>query len=445
MKMTEITHFHGSTRRRMSNVVLVGAQWGDEGKGKVVDILAAQADMVVRFQGGNNAGHTLVVDGKKVILHLIPSGILHKGKMCVIGNGVVIDLDVLKKEIDQLQAGGTDIGPHNLRISENAHLILPYHKQLDLYSEKFKGDNKIGTTGRGIGPTYVDKVAREGVRAGDLLSPKWLEAKIEDILKIKNIIIEKVYNEKPISKEEVLAGLEKHRSWLLPYLSNTSIEIHEAQRSGKNILFEGAQGTSLDVDHGTYPFVTSSNTVAGSACIGAGIGPTDIDRVVGVIKAYTTRVGSGPFPTELNEKDGEFLRQKGGEFGATTGRPRRCGWLDAVFLKHAVRVNGITDLVVTKLDVLNGYDKIYIATAYEIEGETSSRFISDNRILNKCKPVYEEHKGWKDISKDCKTFEDLPLEAKNFLKRVEELVEAKIMMASTGPGREQQLSRHHVF
>jgi len=419
----------------MSNVIIVGAQWGDEGKGKIVDLLAEKADMVVRFQGGNNAGHTLVVKGVKTVLHLIPSGILHPNVTCVIGNGVVIDLDVLAKEIENLKATGCEVSPKNLRISENAHLILPYHKVLDQLSEKQKGENKIGTTGRGIGPAYVDKVAREGIRTGDLHSLKYFEAKLHEVLKFKNAVIEKVYGEKPVSADEIVANMQKHREWLVPYLCNTSLVVHEAQRQKKNILFEGAQGTSLDVDHGTYPFVTSSNTVAGSACTGAGIGPKDIDCVIGVIKAYTTRVGSGPFPTELDDAVGEDIRKRGSEFGATTGRPRRCGWLDLVFLRHAVRVNGITDLAMTKLDVLTGFDKVYICTGYERDGEISDTFISDSRILEKSKPVYEAHPGWASLPKNATRVTDYPQEVQNFLKRVEELSEAKVTMISTGPDR----------
>ena len=432
-------------RKQLANVVLVGAQWGDEGKGKVVDILAQKADLIVRFQGGNNAGHTLVVEGKKIVLHLIPSGVLHKNKICVIGNGVVVDLDILKQEVDELRARGYEITPENLIISENAHLILPYHKEIDSISEEKKGDQKIGTTKRGIGPTYVDKIAREGIRVGDLRSTKWLEKKLATVLEHKNILLEKIYDQPRVDLDKTLQSLLTHREWMLPFIKNTSVEIHEAMRLGKDVLFEGAQGTSLDVDHGTYPYVTSSNTVAGAACVGAGIGPTDINRVVGVIKAYTTRVGSGPFPTELFDEDGKYLQEKGNEFGATTGRPRRCGWLDAVFLRHAVRVNGITDLVITKLDVLSGMDTIKIGVAYKIDGEQSEKFVSDNRILEKCEPVYEEHPGWKEIPENCTKIEDLPNEAKSFLARVEQLTEAKIMMVSTGPARKDRLVHHEVF
>lgn len=429
----------------MSNVVIVGVQWGDEGKGKIVDYLAERADMVVRFQGGNNAGHTLVVDGKKIILHLIPSGILRKKLACVIGNGVVIDLEVLQKEIETLRDNGFDVDPSNLKVSENAHLILPYHKILEKLSEVQRGDKKVGTTGRGIGPTYMDKFARSGIRAGDLLSLKWFSAKLKDVMEEKNLILEKVYGEAPLDCKEILEKFENHQKWFAPYICNTSVIVHKAKSKGQNILFEGAQGTFLDVDHGTYPYVTSSNTVAGAACTGAGIGPTDIDRVVGITKAYTTRVGGGPFPTELQDKDGEELRKKGEEFGATTGRPRRCGWLDAVSLQHAVRVNGISDLVVTKLDVLAGFPKVKIATSYEQNGESVNTFISDHRILSRCKPIYEEHEGWDELKKPCKSLRDLPSPAQRFLHRIEELTHTRIVLVSTGPGREARIEDQSVF
>lgn len=429
----------------MANVVVVGAQWGDEGKGKVVDIFAEQADLVVRFQGGNNAGHTLVVEGKKVVLHLIPSGILRENTVCVIGNGVVIDLDVLKQEIDQLNAAGIHITPDNLKISENAHIIMPYHKQLDLAAEKKRGDAKIGTTGRGIGPCYVDKVAREGLRMGDLLSMKWFESKLDAIVEGKNELLTKVYNEPALDSKSMLAKMQEHCQWVTAHISNTSHYIYTAKKAGQNILFEGAQGTSLDVDHGTYPFVTSSNTIAGSACTGSGVGPSHIDKVVGIMKAYTTRVGSGPFPTELNDEDGKYLQEKGHEFGATTGRPRRCGWLDAVCLQHAVRVNGITDLVVTKLDVLNGLKTIKIATSYKVDGQEHTEFIADWRILEKCEPVYETFSGWDSLPENCASRKDLPKNAQIFLDRIEALTEAKISMISTGPARKERIIEDTIF
>ncbi len=429
----------------MSNVVVVGAQWGDEGKGKIVDFLAERADVVVRFQGGNNAGHTLVVDGKKIVLHLIPSGILRKDLICVIGNGVVIDVDTLHEEMELLKKNGYSVSPENLKISENAHLILPYHRLLDRLSEARLGSKKVGTTGRGIGPTYVSKFAREGIRTGDLLSMKWFEAKLNDVLREKNLILERIYDEKPLDPKGIVAQFARHQSWFAPFLCNTSLVVHEAQRMKKNILFEGAQGTSLDVDHGTYPYVTSSNTVAGAACVGAGVGPTSIQKVVGVSKVYTTRVGEGPFPTEIHGEEGDRLRKKGEEFGATTGRPRRCGWLDAVFLRHAVRVNGITDLAVTKLDILSGLETIKIGTAYIREGEKSDTFISDNRILDKSIPFYEEHPGWGNLPIHCKKFEDLPKEARRFLNRIEELTETKISLISTGAARTEQIVVQNVF
>ncbi|MCB0308810.1 MAG: adenylosuccinate synthase [Bdellovibrionales bacterium] len=429
----------------MSNVIIVGAQWGDEGKGKIVDLLAEKADMVVRFQGGNNAGHTLVVGGKKIVLHLIPSGILHKNVACIIGNGVVIDLDVLQQEFENLTSHGYSIDPERLRISENAHLIMPYHKVLDQLSEKQKGDQKIGTTCRGIGPAYIDKVARDGLRAGDLIDFKSFETRLREVMNFKNALIEKIYGGKTLEVDPILKSMQQHREWLLPYLCNTSVAIHKAQLQKKHILFEGAQGTSLDVDHGTYPYVTSSNTVSGAACTGAGIGPKDIDRVIGVIKAYTTRVGSGPFPTELHDDIGDTICKNGNEFGSTTGRQRRCGWLDAVFLRHAVRVNGITDIAMTKLDVLSGLKEIKICTAYERNGEKSDTFISDINMLGASKPIYETFAGWPAFSAQPKSIEDCPTQVQHFLKRVEELAEAPVTMLSTGPDRLENLVSTSYF
>ncbi len=429
----------------MSNVVVVGAQWGDEGKGKIVDLLAEEADMVVRFQGGNNAGHTLVVDGKKIVLHLIPSGILRKGVTSVIGNGVVIDVGGLEEEINLLQKSGHSVSPENLKISENAHVVFPYHRLFDRLGEERRAGKKIGTTGRGIGPTYVDKIAREGIRIGDLLHPESFRERLTEVLHEKNLILEKVFGEKPLKINEIVTQYEKHTKWLFPYVCNTSLIVHEAQRKKKNILFEGAQGTSLDVDHGTYPFVTSSNTVSGAACIGAGIGPTDIDRVVGVSKAYTTRVGSGPFPSELSGKEGDALREKGAEYGATTGRPRRCGWLDAVFLRHSVRVNGITDLALTKLDVLSDLPVVKIAVAYERDGDRSETFTSDCRLLDRSVPIYEEHRGWPALTKIPKKIGDLPKTARAFLDRIEELSEASVTLVSFGPDRADQVVTRALF
>jgi adenylosuccinate synthase len=386
-----------------------------------------------------------VVKGEKLVLHQIPSGILRRGTTCVIGNGVVLDVAVLAKEIDALRAKGHAVSPKNLKISENAHLILPHHRLFDQLQEEAKGEKKVGTTGRGIGPTYVDKVARVGLRAGDLHSLNWFETKLRDVLHEKNLILEKVYSHKPLNPKEILEEYAKHQPWFAPYVCNTSLVVHEAQHRKRSILFEGAQGTSLDVDHGTYPYVTSSNTVAGAACTGAGIGPTAIDRVVGVTKAYCTRVGGGPFPTEQKNELGDELRKKGSEFGATTGRARRCGWLDAVFLRHAVRVNGITDLAVTKLDVLNGFERLKIGVAYLREGKKSDTFVSDNRILDQSEPIYEELDGWEVLPKKPKKISDLPRTARMFLRRIEELAEAPIALVSTGADRDAQIVKRPIF
>ena len=429
----------------MANVIIVGAQWGDEGKGKIVDLLAGRADMVVRFQGGANAGHTLVVEGKKIVLHLIPSGILHKKCVSVSGNGVVMDLDALTEEIRMLKKDGHDVTPERLRISENAHLVLPYHKLLDRLREKERASKKLGTTGRGIGPAYVDKIAREGLRVGDLTDWPWFKERLAEAVSEKNVWLTKIFGEEPLHVAEILSGLEKHRGWLTPYLCNASVEVDRACAAGKNVLFEGAQGTSLDVDHGTYPYVTSSNTVAAAACIGAGIGPTAIDRVVGITKAYTTRVGEGPFPTELTNDIGEIIRKNGNEYGATTGRPRRCGWFDAVLLRHAVRVNGITDLVVTELDVLTGMDPIRVAVAYRVNGAPMEAPSLNSRILEHSEPVYEELPGWKELPKSARKLADFPPEARRFLRRIEELTGCKLALVSTGPDRVDQVVVRPIF
>ncbi len=429
----------------MSNVIVVGAQWGDEGKGKIIDLLSEQAELVVRFQGGANAGHTLVVNGKQVVLHLIPSGILRKGKKCAIGNGVVVDLAALKKEMDGLRESGYAISANNLEISENAHVVLPYHKALDKLREEKRAKSKIGTTGRGIGPAYIDKVARDGVRVGDFRSLDLLKERLYYIVQEKNLWIEKIFGGKPLDAEELVQESLDQAEWVEPYIKNISVTVHQAMKEGKNILFEGAQGASLDVDHGTYPYVTSSNTVAASACIGTGVGPTAIDKVVGVTKAYTTRVGEGPFPTELEDEIGEQLRKQGNEFGATTGRPRRCGWLDMVLLNHSVRVNGITDIALTKMDVLSGLPTIKIATAYELDGKTLEIFPTDCEILERVVPVYEELEGWEALPKDVKTLKSFPEAAKRFLSRIEELAEVPVSLVSTGPERESQVGVKKLF
>ncbi|MEW6184262.1 MAG: adenylosuccinate synthase [Thermodesulfobacteriota bacterium] len=429
----------------MSCVVVVGTQWGDEGKGKLVDLLTGQAEVVVRFQGGNNAGHTLVVGAEKFILHLIPSGILHKGKQCLIGNGVVVDLEVMQKEILALQQRGIAVSPDNLGLSEKAHLILPYHKHLDLAREAQKGKTSIGTTGRGIGPCYEDKVARTGIRVVDLLDPEVFQEKVEGNLKEKNFLFENLLNVPPINPGEIVATYSVLADFIRPYVTNVSKKIEQALMEKKNILFEGAQGTHLDIDHGTYPYVTSSNPVAGSVCAGSGLGPTKIQGVVGIVKAYTTRVGAGPFPTELKDDIGLALREKGGEYGATTGRPRRCGWLDAVVLRDSTRLNGLTQLAITKLDVLTGQKKLKICTAYNYEGQTINDMPAQLKILESCRPIYEEWEGWTDPIEGVRKWEDLPKPAQNYLKRIEALAQVPIGIISVGPDRKETLFQSNPF
>jgi len=430
----------------MANVVVVGTQWGDEGKGKIVDLLTQYADYIVRFQGGNNAGHTLVVDGKKFIFHLIPSGILYEDKHCFIGNGVVIDPGVLLEEMDKLAAGGRNVTPGRLTISERAHLIMPYHKLLDLGSEaaKKKG-TKIGTTGRGIGPCYGDKVLRSGIKAGDLLDTDLFKEKLRDNIEEKNRILTDHYNGNPVSFEEIYSEFQGYTEKLAPYIDNVSVKLDLGRKAGKNILFEGAQGTQLDIDHGTYPFVTSSNVVAGNACTGSGFGPTHIDAVVGILKAYTTRVGEGPFPSELFDEIGDALQKKGGEFGATTGRKRRCGWLDAVVANEAVRLNGITGLAITKLDVLSGHKTLKIATSYEAEGKTFTAMPGNIRTAQQLKPAYEEIPGWQEDISSVRSVADLPQSARDYVKRIEDLTETPVMLLSVGPDRAETLLLKNPF
>jgi adenylosuccinate synthase len=428
----------------VANIVIVGTQWGDEGKGKIVDLLAEHADFVVRFQGGNNAGHTMVVNGEQFISHLVPSGIL-QGKTCFIGNGVVVDPEVLLNEIETLKHKGISISPENLMISERAHVIMPYHKQVDHAREKMKGDQKIGTTGRGIGPAYEDKATRRGIRFVDLLDSRSFEDKVRSILDEKNFYLKHYMNSETVEPETVIESYKDYSQKLAPYVTNISIVIDEAIKGGKQVLFEGAQGTHLDIDHGTYPYVTSSSTVSGNACCGSGVGPGNISGVMGIVKAYTTRVGAGPFPTELFDQVGDKIQEKGVEFGATTGRRRRCGWLDTVIVRNAVRLNGLTGLVITKLDVLGGLDPLKICTAYEYEGKTMNHFPADLKVLAKCKPVYEEHPGWnEDISK-LKTFEELPENAQKYLKRIEELTRTTVDIVSVGPGRDETMVLKNPF
>lgn len=420
----------------MANTIVVGAQWGDEGKGKIIDLLANDADYIVRYQGGNNAGHTVVVDGEQFILHLIPSGILRKNRICVIGNGVVIDPEALITEINSLKKKGIEVGD-NLKISEIAHVIFPYHKVIDKLREKKKGKGKLGTTGRGIGPCYTDKVTRIGIRLADLLNEQIFEEKLRANLKEKNEILKKVYDFKGFDFKTIFRQYLDYGQNLKKYITNTAILLNKAVAKNKRLLFEGAQGTLLDVDFGTYPFVTSSNSSSGGACMGTGVSPTKIDRVIGVVKAYTTRVGEGPLVTEFNLKFTADIRHKGKEFGATTGRPRRCGWFDALIVKHAVMINGLSEIAVTKLDVLGDYKIIKICTGYKYKGKTYYDFPAHTEMLWECQPLYEEHPGWQgDISKITK-YGDLPENARRYLARLEELLGVKIVLISVGSKRKE--------
>ena len=420
--------------------VIVGVQWGDEGKGRVVDALAGRSGVVVRYQGCANAGHTVVVGDEKFVFHLLPSGILYPGKLCVIGNGVVIDPETLFKELDDLKKRGKPLA--RLVISHGAHVVMPYHKLLDRLAEGARSEgSRIGTTGRGIGPCYSDKFGRVGIRAEDLVNPGILKEKLMMNIEQKNEILTKIYGAGPLESDTVYeAALEWGRR-MEPMLGDAFLEIHTALETGINVLFEGAQGTLLDVDHGTYPFVTSSSPCSGGACTGAGIGPGRIDRVIGVTKAYCTRVGEGPFPTEDKGSLGELLRTKGGEFGATTGRPRRCGWNDLVAVDYAVKVNGIDGLALTKLDVLSGFEKISVCTAYEIDGKVRKIFPSSCAELAKAKPVFEELPGWKEDIGGCRRFEDLPLAAQDYIRFIEERVSAPVILIGVGQGREDTILR----
>jgi adenylosuccinate synthase len=429
----------------MSNVAIIGAQWGDEGKGKVVDLFTRHADIIVRFQGGNNAGHTLVVNGTKTVLHLVPSGALHPDKLCVIGNGVVVDPEILIKEIDALKARGHLADDSLLRISEEGHLIMPYHKAIDLARERLRGKGKIGTTGRGIGPAYEDKVARVGIRFIDLLEEDTFREKLRHNIEEKNIYLKAILKEKTLDFDEIHDSYASYRERLKPHVTNTSLLLDREIRAGKKVMFEGAQGTLLDVDHGTYPYVTSSNTSTGGACTGSGIGPQHIHQVIGISKAYTTRVGSGPFITELFGTEGETLKREGVEFGATTGRPRRCGWFDAVGVRHAVRVNGITGIALTKLDVLTGFKKIPICTAYRFDGRTYDEFPASSKVLENAEPVLEEMEGWNEALTGARKFSELPVPAQKYVRRIERILDTEIILVSVGPGREQTILLRNPF
>eukprot|EP01022_Parablepharisma_sp_SALTPOND_P015813 TRINITY_DN2263_c1_g4_i1.p3 TRINITY_DN2263_c1_g4~~TRINITY_DN2263_c1_g4_i1.p3 ORF type:complete len:432 (-),score=188.39 TRINITY_DN2263_c1_g4_i1:242-1537(-) len=425
----------------MACLVVLGTQWGDEGKGKIVDLLAEQADAIVRFQGGNNAGHTLVVDGEKFIFHLVPSGVLHEDKICYIGNGVVVDPEVLLEEMAKLEAKGIAAGPEKIRISERAQVIMPYHQALDLAREKAKGNQAIGTTGRGIGPCYEDKAARVGVRMIDLLEPDTLSAKVEENCAAKNYLLTGYLNSAGIPAEPVIEQYLEFGRKLAPFITDVAVELDELLSDEGNVLMEGAQGTHLDIDHGTYPFVTSSNPVAGSACTGAGVGVTRLNGVLGVVKAYTTRVGGGPFLTELDDDNGRWMQEKGAEFGATTGRPRRCGWLDMVVVRHSVRLSGITGLCVTKLDVLTGLDTVKMCVGYKTPyGEVIKRVPASLQQLGACTPVYEEFAGWKEDITGCRAWNELPAACQTYLERLAELAGAPLAVVSVGPGREQTIA-----
>jgi len=421
----------------MATRVVVGTQWGDEGKGKYIDMLAADSDFIVRFSGGNNAGHTIVVEGVKYALHLIPSGILHKGKTCILGNGVVIDPAVLLKEMKELNEKG--VSTDNLLISGRAHVIMPYHKELDVLQEKFRGDASLGTTKRGIGPAYSDKTDRCGIRMCDLIDDEVFAEKVKENIIIKNLIIEKVYGGKGFDADNIIEEYSEYAKMLKKHVVDANAVIHDALEDGKNILFEGAQATFLDLDFGTYPFVTSSNPIAGGVCTGAGIGPVYIDEVYGVLKAYTSRVGAGPFPTEQDNEIGDTIRELGWEYGTTTGRPRRCGWLDAVMIRYAARVNGLTGLAINHVDTIGKFEKIKLCTAYKKDGVQTTSFPASLKELAKCEPVYETFDGWNEDISGIRKYEDLPANAKRYLERIEELVGVKIKFVGVGKEREQTI------
>lgn len=423
----------------MSSVVIVGAQWGDEGKGKITDLLARDADLVVRYQGGNNAGHTVVVGSDTFKLHLIPSGILYADKQCIIGNGVVIDPEVLLTELDSLRSRGISV--ENLRISERAHVIMPYHRLLDRLEEESR-EAKIGTTGRGIGPCYVDKVARTGIRIGELVEPELLRRRLQEILPAKNRLLRGVYQHEGFVLEDLLNTCLPLAERLKSLVGDTTSILNEAVAKGTKIIFEGAQGTLLDIDHGTYPFVTSSSAISGGATIGTGIPVTKLNNVLGVAKAYCTRVGEGPFPTELFDAIGDRIRERGREFGTTTGRPRRCGWLDAVALKYSAEVNGLTGIALTLLDVLDGFDTIKVCVGYEYKGKILNRLPAQAHVLGECLPVYKELPGWpEDSTRQATSFSDLPVQAQDYLKFIEDFTGVPIVLVSVGPARDQTFQR----
>ncbi len=428
----------------MPGYVVVGMQWGDEGKGKIVDYLTEHVNMVVRHQGGNNAGHTVVVNGEQTILHLLPSGILHEGRTCVIGNGTVLDPGVLLKEIEGVRKAGHKL-EGRLFISDCAHIIMPYHKLMDKGQEQFRGKTRIGTTGRGIGPAYADKADRLGIRFGDLVDLPCFRAKLEQALAYKNAILTAVFGEEPFDVDAVYEEYAAYANALQPFIADGVSMVHDALRQKERVLFEGAQGSMLDIDHGTYPYVTSSTTVAGGVCAGAGVGPNAVEGITGIVKAYTTRVGAGPFPTEETGAVGEHLREKGGEYGATTGRPRRCGWLDLVQLRRALTLNGATCIALTKADVLSEVETIRFCTAYETDGQLTREFPSQAAALESATPVYEEAPGWRQDISGCRTWDDLPENARAYFEKIEAFAGIPVCLISVGPGREQTIFRRDPF
>ncbi len=423
----------------MSAFIVLGAQWGDEGKGKMTDYLAENADVVVRFQGGNNAGHTVVVGEKEYKLHLIPSGILYNDKLNVIGNGVVLDPKALFEEISYLESLGVNVTPDRLIISDRAHVIMPYHRVLDGIKERARGSKDIGTTGKGIGPSYTDKMERSGIRVCDLIHKEVFEENLKETLEIKNKIITEVFEEKALDYNEICNEYLEYAEKLKPFVKDISVIVNQKIKEGKEVLFEGAQGTLLDIDYGTYPYVTSSSTIAGGVCTGAGVGPTAITSAVGIAKAYTTRVGKGPFPTELLDNTGDWIREKGHEFGVTTGRARRCGWLDLVILKTSARVSGLTSFAVTKIDTLAGLDTLKVCTGYKLNGEIIDYVPASLEDLAKCEPIYEEFEGWDDSIANARCYEDLPENAIKYLKKIEDFTETKVSIVSVGPKRDQTM------
>jgi len=430
----------------MANVTIIGTQWGDEGKGKVVDLYAQDADVIARFQGGNNAGHTIVIKGEQSIFHLIPSGILHDNKICIIGNGVVVNPKVLLQEIDGLNQRGVLPPNTKLYVSEKAHVIMPYHWRLDIARESHGLGKKIGTTGRGIGPTYEDKIARVGIRMCDLLDEQVFREKLAKNVEEKNFYLTKLFQEEPLDSEAIYREYRIYADRLRPYVADTSMIMNEAIKKGKKILFEGAQGSHLDIDHGTYPFVTSSNTVSGNAGCGTGVGPSLVGAVIGICKAYTTRVGGGPFPTELSDAIGDKLREVGHEYGATTGRKRRCGWLDIVLVRQSIRLSGITGIALTKLDVLTGIEKLKICVGYRTpQGEFTESVPSNPRLLAQCEPIYEELEGWKDDITKTRNIGELPSNTRRYIERLEELAGVKSVLVSVGAGREETIVLKNPF